>query len=132
LGKVLETFDGTLPHSDLSQDLSAEFSHDPAGILAFTQHAAPADYGKYAPRIMAAAKSGDSIAQACVREAVSYIERILAHLDPKSSFDLCPIGGLAQSYIPFFPQEMQTRMVQAKSTALDGATLLATRLAKGL
>jgi glucosamine kinase len=132
LGKVLETIDGTEISSELSRNIQEEFDNDPATILNFTRTSVPADYAVFAPRIIEAAKNQDALAEACVQEAVRYIQRILGHLDPDGILDLCPIGGLAQGYVAFLPEHCQRRVISPRGSALDGACRLATRLAKAL
>ena len=128
LALTLKTRDGLVPPSALTEALLAEFDGESAAIVAFAQGASPAEFGRFAPKIAAAAEDGDPHGLALMREGAGYIETAARCLGWRGSEALCLIGGLAPRYAPYLSAEMRDAVTPPAGTALDGAITLARRL----
>ncbi len=56
LQECLLVSDGIRPGSDLTSDVLSEFGHEPSRLVAFARYATPGDFGRYSPKIFAAAQ----------------------------------------------------------------------------
>ena len=100
-----------------------------AGVTRFSLTARPADYGRLAPEIVEAAK-GDAIAAGLMGEGAAYIITALRALDWQPGQRLCLTGGLGPAYARWLPGDVTAGLTQPDGTALDGALILARRLAE--
>ncbi|QXT40852.1 BadF/BadG/BcrA/BcrD ATPase family protein [Gymnodinialimonas ceratoperidinii] len=124
LSRILESADGLFPPSDLTQQVLAEIGST-AAIVSFAAQAAPADFARFAPRIIEAAHGGDPNARALVIDSAQQIAQRLRHLGWEAGEKIVPIGGLAPAYAPFLPPEMAENIGTPEGTSLDGALTLA-------
>ena len=128
LTQVLEWHDGLRPPAGLLERTFSDFRGDPSRIDAFSFEAQPADYATFAPSIVSAARNGDDVATAMMRDGAAYIERGLSALGFETGAPLCMIGGLGPHYVPWLSPRFTGNLVDPKGTALDGALSLAARL----
>lgn len=128
LRQVLLAADGLAPQSDLSRACFAEFGDDPVRIMAFAAGATPGDYGRWAPRVVAAAKAGDALAAALMREGADYLIAGLAALGCSEDEPLCLTGGVGPCYAPYLAKAGLGNIIAPRGSALDGALLLAQRM----
>jgi glucosamine kinase len=101
----------------------------PAGIVAFGQRARPADFAGYAPRILAAEAAGDRAAAAIVDAAETDVARAIDRLMADGRVPVCFLGGLGQAFAGRLAVRLAGLIRPPQGTALDGALLLARRLA---
>lgn len=101
-----------------------------AGITRFSLAARPADYGRLAPEVVAAAEAGDPLAARLMAEGADYIVASLRALGWSGGERLCLSGGLGPAYARWLPSAVTAGLVAPGGTALDGATILARRIAE--
>ncbi len=99
------------------------------GIVAFGQRAAPADFARQVPRVLAAAAAGDPAGAAILAEAEAAVARAIDRLQADGPLPVCFLGGLG----PVFAERLAGRypgLIRAPlGSALDGALALARGLA---
>ncbi|MGL4279828.1 MAG: BadF/BadG/BcrA/BcrD ATPase family protein [Albidovulum sp.] len=100
------------------------------GVTRFSLTARPADYGRLAPEVVAAAEGGDPLAARLMGEGADYIVAALRTLGWRAGERLCLSGGLGPAYARWLPADMTTGLAAPDGTALDGAAILARRLAE--
>lgn len=127
LQELLLAADAIGSHSNLTRTLFDEHGGDRARIIAFAIAARPADFAALAPRVVAAASDGDSIAAGLMREGAGYIGAAFAALGTADSDPICLTGGLGPQYRNWLPQDIAARVVAVAGNALDGALALAGR-----
>lgn len=101
-----------------------------AGVTRFSLTARPADYGRFAPEVVAAAEGGDPLAARLMGEGAEYIAAALATLRWNPGERLCLSGGLGPAYARWLAVDITAGLAAPDGTALDGATILARRLAE--
>ncbi len=130
LQEVMLAHDGLREVTPLAAELLVEHVDDPARIIAFARDARPADFAQLAPRILAAARAKEPLAVALMHEGARYLTSALGVLGWRPGESLCVGGGLGPAYVPYLDQRMRDAVTPAKGTALDGALMLAARLAE--
>ncbi len=121
--------EGIVPPAPFLAGILAEFGGTPRAISTFSETASPADFGRFAPAVIGAATAGDSAARALIQSGVGYISAALSALGHNPGAPLCLTGGLGPHYAPFLPDGLRAGLVPAKGSALDGALLLAAKMA---
>lgn len=121
-------FDGLESHSSLTEALIAEASGHANGLVRFAASATPADFARYAPRVVEAARAGDAQALALMQAGAEYLARAISVLGLTEGEVLCLTGGIGPHYSDYLPTEMQARVAPPEGDALDGALRLAARL----
>ncbi|MCP3970672.1 MAG: ATPase [Rhodobacteraceae bacterium] len=129
LAHCLLVQDGIASATGLSAAALDHFGGQPKHLIEFARHAAPKDFGALAPQVLSAARDGDAAGLAIVRRGVEYVVAGLDALGWTRDEALCMTGGLGPHYARFLPDEVATAVVQPRGTALDGAILLAQRMA---
>lgn len=128
LAGAMHCVDGLRPSSPLSEALLAEMGGAP-GLVRFSLTAAARDFGQFAPRILDAARQGDTLATDLMRAGADYIARGADALGWKDGEPFCLIGGLAPHYAPYLPPGIAAALRDPQGNALDGTLILASRLA---
>lgn len=119
LARALRASDGFAPLTPLLRQILEE--HDgPAGIIAFGMHAAPVDFARHAPRIVA---SDDPAAMAILTEATEQIGAMIQQLQGIEPVPVVFLGGLGEVYATRLAGRWDIRA--AKGTGVDGALHLA-------
>jgi len=129
LTKTLHALDGLQPHSALSNDILSQLGGDTAGIVRFASSATPQDFGRFAPLVVQAANDGDDIGIALMQAGAKYITSVLSAVGWLHSTPLCLTGGVGPHYIGFLPAEIAAKVTDPIGTGLDGALILASRMA---
>lgn len=127
LSHALHARDGLIPHSDLTNEVWSEMG-DLGSLLTFARQSTPAEFGSYAPRIIAAEQAGDSTAKRIVEKATRWIEQSVQSLQPNGTpMPVAFTGGLG----PFFANRLANRwlLTEPKGSALDGALWMARQTA---
>ncbi len=101
-----------------------------AGVTRFSLTARPADYGRLAPDVVRAAEDGDPLAVRLMEEGAAYAAAALRVLGWRPGQRLCLTGGLGPAYARWLPETMNKGLAAPDGTALDGALILARRLAE--
>lgn len=127
LSRTLLAADGLSLGSDLTDAILQELD-GPAGVVTFASHATPAEFARFAPRIVEAAQSGDAVAENLMTKGAAYIVSGLDRLGWRAGERLCPVGGLARQYAAFLPAHVVDALTEPDGTALAGALTLARRL----
>lgn len=125
LQECLLVSDGIRPGSGLTEDVLAEFDHDPSRLVAFARYAVPSDFGRYSPRIFAAANSNDPIGLRLLRQGAAAIDETLDAVAQAGGNRICLLGGLSPHYPQWLSGANRARLVAARSDALSGAVSLA-------
>ena len=121
--------EGVAPHTTLTRTALARFNGDTSAFFDFSNTASPADFGTLAPLVVEAATKGDLTATCLMHEGADYIVKTLNTLGYKPSDPLCLTGGLGPEYAAFLPPDLAANIISPKGSALDGALLLASRMA---
>ena len=124
--------DGLVAHSDLTRALFSAYSDDLTRMVNFAQSATPADYGAHAPKVIDAAKAGDTNALQIMGKGAAYLMDCLNAADLQEDDVLCLSGGVGPQYAPYLETQYQSRIAPALGTPLDGALILAKQLRDGL
>jgi glucosamine kinase len=127
--RCLHVLDGITPASALTDAVLNDFGHQAERFVEFASHATPGDFGAFAPQIFAAAQTGDVSGLALIQKGADYITAATKALGWRSGDALCLIGGVGPHYAPFLPTDIAAALVKPKGTGLDGALLLAQRMA---
>jgi glucosamine kinase len=127
LEETLLAHDGIQSGSDLTRAMLARFGGAPE-ITEFARKAAPSEFAKFAPEVVAAAEAGDEVALGIIQEACGYVAKAVDAVSFAPDMPVVMIGGLSQSLIPFLPQTLKAQLVAAKGSALDGAVRMAVEL----
>lgn len=129
LSHALHARDGLIAPSDLTQEIWLEMG-DLSTILTFARNATPAEFGAFAPRIIAAAEVGDTTACLIVDKAANWIYQSIEALQTtnadKPVLPVAFTGGLG----PFFAGRLANHwpIIEPLGSALDGALWMARQL----
>lgn len=125
LQECLLVSDGVRPGSELTADVLKEFGDEPSRIVAFARYAVPADFGRYSPRIFAAANSNDPIGVKLLKAGAASIDETLDAVVRAGGETICLLGGLSPFYPKWLSEANRSRLVTARADALTGAVALA-------
>jgi glucosamine kinase len=125
LQECLLVSDGVRPGSDLTADVLKEFGDEPSRIVAFARYAAPSDFGRYSPKVFAAANSNDPVGVKILKAGAASIDETLEAVIRAGGETICLLGGLSPFYPQWLSEDHRARLVAAKSDALTGAVALA-------
>lgn len=121
LSQALRAADGLVPLSPLLAEVTTEMG-GPEAIVRLAKDARPVDFGRFAPRIVAAPE--DPAAAAILTDADRWVRRYIDHLQT-GSLPICFLGGLgavfAARLAPLYPGLIRP----AAGSALDGALRMA-------
>jgi glucosamine kinase len=126
LERALLAHDGLAPPSPLLTAVLAE-SGGPAGLVAWSRSAVPADYARVTPRILDAALT-DSAAAAVLAEADAAIGSAIDRLMAEGPLPLCFLGGLGRVFADRLAPRYPGLIREPRGTGLDGALALAREL----
>lgn len=127
LKSALLSRDGVRPRRVLAETLLAAFGDDPARMVAFAGSARQADFARHAPAVFAAAKAGDSEAEALLAAFTKEVEEMLSALLWPGCRRIVPMGGLAPLYAPRLAPHLAALLAEPRGDALDGAVRMARR-----
>jgi glucosamine kinase len=125
LQECLLVSDCVRPGSDLTADVLREFGDEPSRIVAFARYAAPADFGRYAPKIFAAANSNDPVGVGLLKAGAASIDETLDAVIRSGCENICLLGGLSPFYPQWLAEPHRARLVAPRGDALSGAVALA-------
>lgn len=125
LQECLLVSDGVRPGSDLTADVLKEFGDEPSRIVAFARYAAPSDFGRYSPKVFAAANSNDPVGVKLLRAGAAAIDETLDAVIRAGGERICLLGGLSPYYPEWLSEAHRSRLVTARADALSGAVALA-------
>jgi len=125
LAATLRAEDGTGPESALTRRLRARHGGRPAGILAWARDAGPSDFATLAPDVVAAARDGDQVGAALMRDGAAHLARALAAAGWAPRLPLCVVGGIGPALAPWLPADLAAAIVAPAGGPLDGALALA-------
>jgi glucosamine kinase len=125
LRAALRAFDGLQAATPLTAALMRHFSSDPLAMLEWARTAKPADYGAFAPQVLAAAREGDATAVPIVETAARALGAIAAALEALGARRIAMVGGLAEPIKPYLAAELAAKLALPLFDAVDGAILIA-------
>jgi glucosamine kinase len=128
LSDVLAWQDGFIDSSPLLVQTLEKFG-TAAAIVAFAFDGKPVDFAPLAPEVISAAGSGDPAGQRLLRSGGDYISKSLDIMGHKNGEPLCLLGGIGPFYEPYLDEKHRAAVTPPAGTALDGAVVLARRLA---
>ena len=128
LEAALLAHDGLAPSTALLAEVVAE-AGGPEGLVDFAQRASPADFARYAPRVVAAAAAGDAAAERLLAEAETVVAASIDRLAGNDLLPVCFHGGLGAVFAARLADRYAGRVREAKGTALDGALDMARQMA---
>ncbi len=121
-------YDGLAPHSALTREILDEYNSEPRNLIEQAMAFSPGDFGRFAPRIIAAAKTGDQNAEGLLEKHTEIVRKSIdtVGFDPSKPF--CMLGGLGPIYLERLDAKYQRAALPPKGKALDGAVILAKQL----
>ena len=119
LAEALRATDGFAPMTRLLKQVLDELG-GPAGVIAFSLSARPADFARYAPRMLG---GDDPAGEALFSASLSQIAAMIDHLQGDVPLPVVFLGGLGEAYAARLAGRWDIRA--AKGAGLDGAVLLA-------
>jgi glucosamine kinase len=119
LSRALRACDGLVEDTLLLQDLRAELGGPPA-LVAFARTAVPADFARFAPRVLL---SPDAAASAIRDEAARWVVAAVESLQHGDALPVVFLGGLGPQFRTLLAGRWP--MAEAMGSALDGAVRLA-------
>lgn len=125
---ALRAHDGTGPATPLLGAVIAE-AGGPEALVAWAKAAAPAEFARFAPRLIAAAGAGDGVAGAIMARADGDVAAAVDLLLAPGPAPLCFLGGLGPAFAARLAGRYGDLIRPARGTALDGALALARELA---
>jgi glucosamine kinase len=125
LRQVLRAHDGRTAWTPLLAEIFEQFGRNPHAIVRWTAAAKPADYGRFAPAVMAHAKDGDGEAAALARRAAGHIDALAARLTDLGFTRISLAGGLARAIEPYLRAATRRHLVAPAGDALAGAIRIA-------
>ncbi|HSI04295.1 MAG TPA: BadF/BadG/BcrA/BcrD ATPase family protein [Myxococcota bacterium] len=124
---ALRALDGRSRSTPLSQEVTRQFDHVTARMVAWMDEATPADYATFAPLVMDYAENGDEIARSIVSEAAGHVERFIETIYARGATRLSLAGGLSSRMRPWLRARIVDKLSPPLGDPLDGALLLAGR-----
>jgi glucosamine kinase len=122
---AIRAFDGLGPTTPLTENLMRKFADDPLKALQWALGASPGDYGAFAPLVLEAASSGDSVGSAVVAAAVAALARLTHAVRALGAEKIALVGGLGAGIRAHFPPDLAALLRRPLFDATDGAILLA-------
>jgi glucosamine kinase len=126
--EALLAHDGETPMTPLLAEILARHG-GAAGIVAWGKEARPADFARLVPDLLAAAEAGDTAAEALLGAAEGAVARAIDRLSQDGPAPITFLGGLGPIFARRLAGRYAGRIREARGTGLDGALLLARRLA---
>ena len=101
----------------------------PLAVSLWAEAASPADFARYAPRVVEGMRRGEADMAVLMREGASYVEAALAAVGWRGTTPLVVMGGLAAATVPFLRTPYRKALTEPDGSALDGALAAAGELA---
>lgn len=124
LEAALRAHDGLRPMTPLLAAALAE-GGGPEGLAAFGRDAAPADFARWAPRLLEAARGGDAGAEAVLAEAEAEVAAAIDLLLAERPAPVRFLGGLGPTFAARLAGRYGTLIRPPLGSALDGALAMA-------
>jgi glucosamine kinase len=125
----LRSCDGRIAPTQLTRAIMARFANDPFEIVAWADQATATDYAQFAPLVMDHAESGDAVAREIAANAAREADSLARRLVARGVARIALVGGVARRMEPWLADEVRRTLVPAEGDAVDGALILARRLA---
>lgn len=126
----LRTCDGRIAPTPLTREIMKRFQGDPFEVVAWADHATATDYAHFAPLVMDHAESGDAAAREIVANAAREVDSLARGLVRRGVERIALVGGVARRMEPWLAEDVRRALVAAQGDAVDGALILARRLAE--
>ncbi len=124
----LKAHDGIIKESIFSRSIMEKFNHSPAKLVDWSETATPGDYARFAPDIIEASNSGDSIALYITEKCFADFRDLLDMLVSKGAKKISLIGGLSTVYAGWLPEQYHAYLSPSFGDPIDGAILMAKNL----
>ena len=95
------------------------------GVVAFGRRAAPADFARQVPRVLAADGAGDPAARAIMGEAEAAVAAAIDRLQAEGPLPLCFLGGLGPEFARRLAGRYPGLIRPPLGGGLDGALAMA-------
>ena len=123
LQSALLSHDGILPPSLLAVRVMDHFGRDQVEAVRWASQAIPADYGRFAPWVIEAARDGDELAQALEEELLGTLTLLLHGMHRLGAPAIALLGGIGTALAPRLAQRCPDLLVSPRADALEGALL---------
>jgi glucosamine kinase len=127
----IRAHDGAAAATVLTDAVLARFAGEPRRMTAWMDRATATDYATFAEVAVTYANAGDAAAQALVRAAAAHIGELVGVLRARGVTRVALLGGLAAAYGPLLRADLQAGLASPQGDAIDGALLIARRVAGG-
>jgi glucosamine kinase len=128
LEAALLAHDGLGPTSPILRAVLSEIG-GAAAVVAFAQTASPADFARYAPRIVEAASAADPCAETILAGAERAVAGAVDRLMEEGPVPVAFLGGLGAVFARRLARRYGGLVRAPRGSGLDGALLLARKLA---
>ncbi|GGW81445.1 BadF/BadG/BcrA/BcrD ATPase family protein [Alteromonas halophila] len=123
---TLLALDGLIPRDPLCEAVCATFDvQDDSALIQKVSAFEAKDYAVLAPAMVTLNTDGDAVARSLFDEGSAYLRRIAHHLLDNSNLPLCLIGGLSDTYKPWYDESVRARIQPCKSSPEQGAIAFA-------
>jgi glucosamine kinase len=124
---ALLVHDGVRPTGSLTRAILDEFNNRPDEIVETAKTWSPGDFGKLAPRIVDAWRSGDEQAAQLLRHHAGLVQDSVDAVGFSPAKAFCVLGGLGHVYLELLDPKYRHAAQPPKGNALTGAVALAQR-----
>lgn len=121
---TLQTRDGRVAASGLSQAIYRHFNEDMHALVTFANKANSTLFATLAPLLVQQAQAGDAMAIKIMQDAAAAIEQIAVALLSDNRLPCALVGGLAPFIQPYLNETLRARLVPCAMTPDEGAILL--------
>ncbi len=121
-------YDRIVPQSPLTREILAEFGNTPRSLIEQARGFTPGNFGRFAPRIIAAAKAGDENAETLLAKHTEIVRKSIDTVGFNPDKPFCMLGGLGPIYLARLDPKYQKAAHAPLGNALDGAVILAKQL----
>ena len=127
--RALWAHDGRISKSALTRTIMDLFDGKPERAVEWARTATPADYAAHAPLVFDQAEAGDGTAVRILKAAAHDAEPMIAGLRATGAERISLVGGVAERMTRWLAPTVRDGLVAPSKDALDGAILLARRVA---
>lgn len=126
---MMRVVDGLAQRSAFTDQILQGCGGNPSSVADWINHAHASDYAALAPLVFAHANKGDEAARNMIRNAGAVVSELVLALRNKNVARIALTGGLAAPLMPWLMDAARAVLTPAAGDALDGALIVARRLA---
>jgi len=121
---AMRAFDRLGPKSALTADIIDRFGADAVEMMRWARHAAPGDFGAFAPTVFSRAAEGDPVARKIALRAAGAIGALARGAVALGAERVALVGGAGDALRPYLEPQIAALLLAPLHDACDGAILL--------